>query len=264
MLSPSEFFAVCDTAARRIEEALVPLIGTAYGAEELCMGADNTPTERLDKVAEDIVLSLFREKKACRSLLSEEAGMVDIGGDAGIAYLDPVDGSFNAGCGIPFYALSVALSDGTAVVAGFVRNLATGETFTAVRGMGAFLDDHPIHPSVKSEYGVSALSVYARTPELKKLVDAGFMSRRSRKLGASALELCYVACGRLEGFLDLRGTLRITDAAAAILILQEAGGIVSSPDGGPCVFPDDVRCGRCLLGANVPMHAKLSELMRCI
>jgi len=264
MLSPSEFFIVCDTVAKRIKEALVPLIGTAYGAEELGMGADNTPTERLDKVAEDIVLEIFRKEKVCKVLLSEEAGMVEIGGDKGIAYLDPVDGSFNAGCGIPFYALSIALSDRAQVIAGFVRNLATDETFTAVKGNGAFLDGNPIHPSEKTEYGVSALSVYARTPELKKLVDAGFMSRRSRKLGASALELCYVACGRLEGFLDLRGTLRITDAAAAILVLQEAGGVVSMPDGAPCMFPDDVRCGRCLLGANRAMHAKISELMRSL
>ncbi|HJJ54703.1 MAG TPA: bifunctional fructose-bisphosphatase/inositol-phosphate phosphatase [Methanocorpusculum sp.] len=255
---------VCDMAAERIGDALAPLIGTSYGAEELCMGADNTPTERLDKVAEDIVLEIFRKEQVCKSLLSEEAGMVDIGGDTGIVYLDPIDGSFNAGCGIPFYALSVALSDGTQVVAGYVRNLATGETFTAVNGKGAFLNGTAIHPSAKSDYGVSALSVYARTPELKKLVDAGFMSRRSRKLGASALELCYVACGRLEGFLDLRGTLRITEAAAAILVLREAGGIVSLPDGSPCEFPDDVRCGRCLLGANIPMHAKISELMRSL
>ena len=61
-------------------QELSPLVGTAYGGEELCIGADNTPTERIDRVAEDLVLSVFREKKICRSLLSEEAGMVDIGG----------------------------------------------------------------------------------------------------------------------------------------------------------------------------------------
>ena len=251
-------------AAERIETALQPLVGTDYGAEELCMGADNTPTERLDKVAEDIVLSLFREHAVCKSLLSEEAGMVDIGGDSGLCYLDPVDGSFNAGCGIPFYALSVGLSDGTEVVAGYVKNLATGEVFTAVKGNGAFLNGKPIHPSAKDSFGVSALSVYAPSPDLKKLVDAGYSARRSRKLGASALELCYVACGRLEGFLDLRGTLRITDAAAAMLILKEAGGVLSLPDGSPVDFPDDVRCGRCLLGANPAMHEKLLALMKAV
>ena len=264
MISPDDFLNLCGKIALQIEDALASVIGTEFGAEELCMGADNTPTERLDKIAEDIVLEEFRKNRVCKYVLSEEAGMVDVGGDSGIAYLDPVDGSFNAGVGIPFYALSVGLSDGTQMVAGYVRNLALHETFTAVRGKGAFLDGKPITPSKKDSFETCALSVYARSPEMKRLLDLGYSSRRSRKFGASALELCYVACGRIEGFLDLRGTLRITDAAAAILVLEEAGGIVTLPDGAPCDFPDDVRCGRCLLGANKPMHAALSALMRSL
>ena len=264
MISSQEFFAVCRTAAERIEEAIAPLVGTEYGAEELCMGADNTPTERLDRVAEDIVFALFREKKVCRYILSEEAGMVEIGGSAGIAYLDPVDGSFNAGAGIPFYALSVGLSDGKEMIAGYVKNLAADEEFTAEKGKGARLNGEAVRTSCKSDLSVSAISLYARPPEMQRLLQAGYASRRSRLFGASALELCYVACGRLEGFLDLRGTLRITDAAAAILILEEAGGVVSLPDGSPCSFPDDVRCGRSLLGANRLIHEKLTSFMRSI
>ena len=264
MITPDGFFRVCDSVAEEIAEALRPIVGTPYGAEEICIGADNTPTERLDKIAEDIVLAAFREYAVCARLLSEEAGMVDIGGDAGIAYLDPVDGSFNASVGIPFYALSVGLSDGTQMIAGYVRNLATGETFTAVRGGGAFVDGKPICPSDKESFATSAMSVYARPPEMRALLENGYTSRRIRKLGASALELCYVACGRLEAFLDLRGTLRITDAAAAILILEEAGGIVSLPTGGPCIFPDDVCAGRCILGANKAIHGKIASLMRLL
>lgn len=264
MISPDRFFRVCDSVAGRIVKALAPVVGTPYGAEEICIGADNTPTERLDKIAEDIVLEAFRENKVCARILSEEAGMVDIGGDEGIAYLDPVDGSFNASVGIPFYALSVGLSDGERMIAGYVRNLATGETFTAVLGEGAYLDGCSIHPSEKSSFATSAMSVYARPTEMQALLANGYTSRRIRKLGASALELCYVACGRLEAFLDLRGTLRITDAAAAILILEEAGGIVSLPTGGNCDFPDDVCTGRCILGANKEIHGEISRLMRLL
>lgn len=264
MISPDGFFRICDSVAEEIEAALKPIVGTTYGAEEICMGADNTPTERLDKIAEDIVLDAFRKHAVCARMLSEEAGMVDIGGDAGIAYLDPVDGSFNASVGIPFYALSVGLSDGEKMVAGYVRNLATGETFTAVLGGGAYLNGCPIQPSEKSSFATSAMSVYARPPEMQALLANGYTSRRIRKLGASALELCYVACGRLEAFLDLRGTLRITDAAAAILILEEAGGIVTLPEGGVCEFPDDVCSGRCILGANKAIHGEISRLMRLL
>ena len=263
-MNSAEFLLVCEKIAPMVEEALAPLIGTEYGAEELCMGADNTPTERLDKIAEDIILNVFREHKVCNYLLSEEAGMVEIGGDSGIAYLDPVDGSFNAGVGIPFYAMSVGLSDGKKMVAGYVRNLANQETFTAILGKGAFLNGNPIHVSKKTELNKAAMSIYARVPEMLSLLEVGMRSRRVRKLGASAIELCYVACGRLEGFLDLRGTLRITDAAAGILICGEAGGIVSMPDASPLLFPDDVCVGRRILAANPAIHGIMSEIMRMI
>ncbi|MDO5843892.1 MAG: bifunctional fructose-bisphosphatase/inositol-phosphate phosphatase [Methanocorpusculum sp.] len=264
MYSSLEFFRLCKKTAKEIEKELVPLIGTSYGAEELCMGADNTPTERLDKIAEDIVIKNFSEKKFCKYILSEEAGMVDIDGKEGIAYLDPIDGSFNAGAGIPFYALSIGLSDGEKMIYGFVKNLASGEIFTAELGKGAFLNGNPIKVSEKSELGVSAISFYSKAPDMIKLLHQGLIVRRGRKLGASAIELCYVACGRLEAFLDMRGTLRITDAAAGILICREAGGIVSLPNGSPCVFPDDVKVGRQLLAANPHVHKIISQIARSV
>jgi len=264
-MDPARFLSVCEMVAPMVEEALAPLIGTEYGAEELCMGADNTPTERLDKIAEDIILAVFRSRKVCRALLSEEAGMVqDIGGESGIAYLDPVDGSFNAGVGIPFYALSIGLSDGEKMVAGYVRNLANGETFTAILGKGAFLNGKPIRVSKKTELNTAAMSIYARAPKMISLLENGLRTRRGRKLGASAIELCYVACGRLEGFLDLRTTLRITDAAAGMLICEEAGGIVTLPDGSPVFFLDDVRSGFPLLAANPAIHKKVSDITRLV
>ena len=235
----SPVLSVCDEVGKIMVQELSPLIGTAYGGEELCIGADNTPTERIDRVAEDLVLSVFRERKICRSLLSEEAGMVDIGGDFGIAYLDPVDGTFNAVSGIPFYALSIALSDGKQVVAGYVKNLANGETFTAILGEGAYLDGRPIQVSTET-----------------------MLDHSWRLLGASALELCYVACGRLDGFVDLRNTLRVTDAAAGILICREAGGRVTLPDGSPVEFPDNVAAGRCLVATNRVIHRKVIEYLR--
>ncbi len=262
MLTPVQFLALCDEIGNVMVRDLAPLIGTAYGGEELCLGADNTPTERIDRVAEEIVLTAFREAKACRSLLSEEAGMVDIGGDQGVAYLDPVDGTFNAVAGIPFYALSIGYSDGEQMVAGFVKNLANGETFTAIRGEGAFLNGKPIQVSTQIMLDHSAMSVYAKKFDMSRMMQLGHKIRRWRLFGASALELCYVACGRLDGFVDLRNTLRVTDAAAGILICQEAGGRVSLPDGSPVEFPDTVTCGRCLIATNRVIHRKVIEYLR--
>lgn len=262
MLSTRKFLDICESVSIRIEAELESLIGTPYGAEELYIGADNTPTERLDKIAEDIVLKEFRENNLCASLLSEEAGLVEIGGEEGIAYLDPVDGSFNAGVGIPFYAFSVALSDGKKLIAGYVRNLANGETFTAEIGNGAYLNGKKIHPSNVSSLKNAAVSLYAHSPEQQYLLSKGYNSRRSRVLGALALEICYVACGRLDCFIDLRGNLRVTDAAAATLILEEAGGIVSLPDGNPYILSSNLCSGSCLLGTNKSIYNEVVNLFR--
>ena len=179
-----------------------------------------------------------------------------------MAYLGPVDGTFNAVAGIPFYALSIALSDGEQVIAGYVKNLANGEQFTAIRGEGAFLNGKPIQVSTETMLDHSAMSVYAKKFDMTRMMQLGHKIRRWRLLGASALELCYVACGRLDGFVDMRNTLSVTDAAAGILICQEAGGRVSQPDGSPVVFADSVACGLCLVATNRVIHRKVIEYLR--
>ncbi len=130
------------------------------------------------------------------------------GGESGTIFLDPVDGTYNAVVGIPFYALSIAYAkDGGVVQAGYVQNLATGETFCAVRGGrgGACLDGRPIRVSEVSLLEESAMSVYGRKFDPTRVQMIGRKIRRWRLLGASALELCYVGCGRIDGFIDVRG-----------------------------------------------------------
>jgi len=264
MISPDDFIRICQDISLRVEDALSSLVGTKYGAEELCMGADNTPTERMDKIAEDIIIEELRKARVSHYILSEEAGMIDIGGDSGIVFLDPIDGSYNAGAGIPFYALSVGLSDGSKIIAGYVRNLANHETFTAIRGKGAYLNGNPIKPECKSSLEKATMCVYARPRDLNLLLNNGYTCRKTRIFGAAALELCYVACGRIDGFLDIRGTLRITDVAAALLLLEEVGCITSLPDGGNIAFPDDVKYGCCLLATNKELHSQIIAIMRSL
>jgi len=104
--------------------------------------------------------------------------------------------------------------------------------------------------------------VYGRKFDPGRAMQLGQKIRRWRLLGASALELCYTGCGRIDGFIDLRGTLRVTDAAAGILICTEAGGRVSDLDGEPLVFPDEVTIGRCMVATNGVMHRKVIEYLR--
>ena len=107
-----------------------------------------------------------------------------------------------------------------------------------------------------------AMSVYGRKFDPSGMMQLGQKVRRWRLLGASALELCYIGCGRIDGFVDLRGTLRVTDAAAGMLICSEAGGKVTDLDGKSIRFPNEVTIGRCLIATNGFLHHKVIEYLR--
>jgi myo-inositol-1(or 4)-monophosphatase len=248
--------------ASAVSGAIAPLVGTAEGGRKTGMGADGTPTQQIDRVAESCILAYLEEHPLARTLISEEAGRVELGGDEGTIFLDPVDGTYNAVAGIPFYALSIAYAKDGVIRKAFVRDLAGGETFTAERGKKAFLDGAPITVSKTTVLEQSALSLYGRKFDPAKAFNLGQKARRWRLLGASALELCYIGCGRIDGFIDLRGTLRVTDAAAGMLVCTEAGGMVSDLDGEPLVFPEKVTIGKCMVATNGVMHRKIIEYLR--
>ncbi len=257
-----EFIRACEEIAGSVNDAVSDLVGVPAGGDYVKMGADGTPTKRIDQVAEDAVVEYLREKPLCRTLVSEEAGVVEMGGDAGTIYLDPIDGTYNAVTGIPFYALSIAYAIEGTLQKGYVRNLATGETFSAIRGEGAFLDGKPIRVSRIALLEESAMSVYGRRFDPAPVQHLGRKLRRWRLFGASALELCYVGAGRIDGFIDFRGTLRVTDAAAGIVVCEEAGGRATDLDGGSIRFGEDVTTGHCLVATNGVIHNKVIEYLR--
>jgi myo-inositol-1(or 4)-monophosphatase len=257
-----EFIRACEDVAEAVSDAVAGMVGTPEAGECVKMGADGTPTKLIDLVAEDIVVDYFRRHSLCRCLISEELGCAEMDGEKGTVFLDPVDGTYNAEVGIPFYALSIAYAEDGIVRKGYVRNLATGETFHAIRGQGAFLDGHPIHVSGVSLLEESAMSVYGRKFDPARVLNLNRHIRRWRLLGASALELCYVGCGRIDGFIDVRGTLRVTDAAAGMLVCEEAGGTVSDLEGNTLIFPNEVSVGRSLVATNGIVHNKVIEYLR--
>jgi len=257
------FIRACDDLAAAVRDAVAGMVGTPEAGDYVRMGADGTPTKKIDQVAEDIVVDYLADHPLCQRLISEELGCAAMDGNRGTIFLDPVDGTYNAVVGIPFYAISIAYAADGMVTAGYVQNLATGETFHAIRGEGAFRNGRPIHVSNVSRLEESAMSVYGgRKSDPAPIQRIDRTIRRCRLLGASALELCYVGCGRIEGFVDLRGTLRVTDAAAGMLICKEAGGMVSDPGGGEVVFPDDVSAGRRLVATNGILHSRLIEYLK--
>ncbi|PKL57359.1 MAG: fructose-1,6-bisphosphatase [Methanomicrobiales archaeon HGW-Methanomicrobiales-6] len=257
-----EFIRACEDVAGAVRDAIAGMVGTPEAGAYVKMGADGTPTKKIDQVAEDIIVDHFMCHPFCRRLISEELGCAEMGGEKGTIFLDPVDGTYNAVVGIPFYALSIAYAEEGVVQMGYVQNLATGETFHAVRGRGACLGGHPIRVSGVSLLEESAMSVYGRKFDPTRVQMIGRKIRRWRLLGASALELCYVGCGRIDGFVDVRGTLRVTDAAAGMLICEEAGGTVSDLEGNALIFPDEVSVGRSLVATNGIVHNKVIEYLR--
>lgn len=257
-----EFLRSCNEMAHAVEDAIHDLVGVPEGGRIIRMGADQTPTRLLDQLAEDCVVEFLTEHPLCRTLISEELGKQEFEGEAGTIFLDPVDGTYNAVVGIPFYALSIAYAEQGEVVKAYVRNLANRETFSAIKNEGAYLDGGRVRSSEITRLDESAMSIYGRKFNPARVMQLGQKIRRWRLLGASALELSYVGCGRIDGFIDLRGTLRVTDAAAGMLICTEAGGKVTDLDGNSIQFPDEVTIGKCMVATNGAIHHKVIEYLR--
>lgn len=258
----SDFFACCDEMSRAVSEAIRSYEGSPDGDEVVGMGADGTPTKRIDRVAEECVLECLGGTDLCGCVISEEAGRVRVGEGEGTIFLDPIDGTHNAVRGIPFYAISIALSIAGTIRKGYVRDLAHGEVFTGELENGAFLDGKEIHVSRTASLRGCAMSIYGRKFDPNRIFALGQKVRRWRLFGASALELCYVAAGRIDGFIDLRETLRVTDAAAGMLICTEAGGRVTDANGDELVFPEEVTIGRTMVATNGILHGKVIEYIR--
>jgi myo-inositol-1(or 4)-monophosphatase len=166
------------------------------------------------------------------TLVSEEAGMQNVGTNPnGFLIMDPIDGSTNVSHGIPFACIAVAYAtelEFASLEAAVVLDLFSGTCYHAIRGKGSFRDTHKILPAEPSSLKTSLVGFDSGFPANQEMFQNSGepQIRYTRHLGANALELCYVADGSLDGFIDLRGIFRGTDLAAAALILREAGAVL--------------------------------------
>lgn len=217
---------------RRMADAVAHVVREARPEDfgrELRMGADGTPTKHVDAIAEHAILDLLPERGI--DLLSEEAGLVERGGDR-LFVVDPIDGTTNAVRGIPFYCVSIAVGRKTLgdIEAGIVMNLCTGDVYEAVKEQGATLNGRQIRARVDGKQRVVATSSMTRDE-----VPGGRGILRS--FGASALEMCLVGAGSLDGYHYAKPILRIIDVAASTLIVREAGGVVLDSKGDDLELP---------------------------
>jgi len=225
--------------ASEVRRRVQLLIGVKEAGRPLGRGAGGDRTKLIDAVAERAVLTKLKKKGLSCVVVSEERGVTRLG-DGGDGYLiaDALDGTNNALRGIPFYCTSLAVADKpklSAVHSAVVQDLYRGEVFWASKGGGAFLESKPLSPS-KVESLRDALVGVDLNPPIPNRKIGGIMrllkaARHSRHFGANALELCYVASGRLDAFVEVRGRMRVTDMAASQLIVREAGGLITSETG---------------------------------
>jgi fructose-1,6-bisphosphatase/inositol monophosphatase family enzyme len=201
------------------------------------MGADGTPTEELDRLAETEILKVLDAEGVDWDLVSEEIGHVSRGGSRTLV-VDPIDGSHNALRNQPYFTVSLALGtkDLAGIDVGLVRDLHHGTTWWGCRGAGAFRDGRPISTrpwNSRTETLLVNLGRNATERSARLTVKA----RRVRSLGCASLELLMVAQGSADGYFFENSSdshnLRATDIAGAYRILREAGGGFSDARGEP-------------------------------
>ena len=236
----ADWLSLCRRAAEAIAVMLAERTTTAERAVETgSTGSGGDHTLEIDEQAEAIVfaeLEGLHEQGRRFSAISEERGEVDFGDTGVLVVIDPIDGSLNAKRGIAHHALSVAVATGQTmadVQFGYVNDLGTAEEWWAATGEGAFLNDRRLDPVPERrapDGRIEVVGIESADPRWLKdsidmLVEHAY---RLRALGAIAPSLCQVASGRFDGLVSLRGC-RAVDAAAAQLIVREAGGLISFP-----------------------------------
>jgi len=235
-----DWLSILQTCSENMKKQVRPLFGSVEAKKGLGVGAGGDVKKQIDIVAENTLFQTLQEHNVSCTVISEEAGVKQIGSQPSQFYVttDPVDGTTNAVRGLPFMAISIAVSKKlmlddveTALVTDVLHDI----TYTAEKGKGAHRNEKRIKPSEtatleEAVVGVD-LSNFKTRQVVHKLIKILEKTRHLRHLGANALEICYVADGTIDAFIDIRGKLRVTDIAAAHLILLEAGGIITTPRG---------------------------------
>jgi myo-inositol-1(or 4)-monophosphatase len=233
----ADWLGICRrvVAAQRVIFAEVQGIEARTSYEGVGEGGDRTLV--IDRRCEDAVfaeLEALAEQGASFVAISEERGEVEFGdGGSARVVIDPIDGSLNARRTLPSHSLSIAVASADSmadVEFGYVFDFGAGEEFVAWRGKGATLNGEPIGVAADSEK-LELLGVEAAQPEwaLTALEAIAGHAYRLRVVGSIAITAAYVAAGRFDAMLSLR-TCRSVDAAAAQLIVLEAGGRIAFGD----------------------------------
>ena len=254
------FLQTAVEAAQQGGLELVKVFGKLDSSQVGLKGEGDYVTES-DRASEEVIIQAIRNRFPDHGFLGEEGG-VRQGTSEYVWCIDPLDGTANFVQGIAMFAVSVALMKGEEVVVGVVYEPIRNEIFQAEQGKGAFLNNVPIRVVEKKDMSRAMLA--SGFPWRSKAeLDSYLLSFRAlflqsagiRRMGAASLDLAWTACGRFDGFWEMR--LHPWDIAAGILLVREAGGKVSEFAGGNGYF----RSGNVVAGSPF-VHGRMVEVTR--
>jgi myo-inositol-1(or 4)-monophosphatase len=222
-------------AARRAG-AIINRAALAGGSLQVKSKRANDFVTEVDRSAEAAIIEIVQKSYPDHGILGEESGAIESGKQEYRWIIDPLDGTTNFIHGFPQYCVSIGVEHHGTLTHGVVYDPTRDELFTATKGAGAFLNDRRIRVSKCSRLADALVGTGFPYRELgrvdlylKQLRNLMEKSSGVRRAGAAALDLAYVACGRLDGFWELG--LSPWDIAAGALLIQEAGGLVGDLQG---------------------------------
>jgi len=227
-------------------------------AMDVSKKTDKDLVSEADLAIESFLVEEIRRKHPNHAIIGEESG--SHGDNACRWIIDPIDGTTSFVHGQPFYSISIALEENNQPVLGAVYAPALDELFMAEKGCGAVCNGQPIQVSQRNRLidsvlgtGFSCVRFNLEVNNLPRFAAVLPHIRGIRRYGSAAIDLSYVACGRLEGFWELN--LKVYDVAAGRLILTEAGGKVTDFSGRKDKLPGQ------LVGTNGLIHAALLDTL---
>jgi myo-inositol-1(or 4)-monophosphatase len=214
----------------------------------------------VDRGSEEIIVQAIRQRYPDHAVLAEETGANACRSDYRWI-IDPIDGTTNFVHDYPFFCVSIAVQYRQETVVAVVYDPTRDELFSALKGHGAWLNEQPIHVSKTTDLSASLLATgfpYALEDRWHRSMDYFklfyYRTHGVRRDGAAALDLCYVASGRFDGFWEY--DLQPWDVAAGLLLVTEAGGRVTDFTG-HAAAPED----RQLLASNGAIHAQMLDVL---
>ena len=264
-----QWLEVFKEIGRTMREGIAEFLDREGGSVALGKGAGGDKTFPVDKWAEDIVVAALERvhaRGASFVLVSEELGIRKFGDGNHVILVDPIDGSNNAKNGVPFFALAIALVEGhtlSGLRAGYVVNLAVGDEFWAILGEGAYKNGKRIQTPDTGDIVIVSYEASNPSHDIPRILPILAAARRTRCFGSTALDLAYLASGAVSVFVTATAS-RAFDYAAGMLILAEAGGVVTDLSGNRL---DDIAAGLdrtvpLLAAKNAAAHRSALELLQ--